>query len=158
MIITLASSKGGVGKSTTTAALAGTLAHAGHRVHIVDLDSNHTVSRWLGDGRASPRLTVSAADPQDFDAIVAGVDYVTGPYKLGLSYMDGTQEQGLDPISGAKLADMDIERWTAGVVYEWGPGMTFRGAVQYQENEDILGDTDEDFEGTQVTLGTQLNF
>jgi chromosome partitioning protein len=65
MIITLASSKGGVGKSTTTAALAGAYAHAGHRVHIIDLDSNHTVSRWLGDGRCSPRLTVSAADPQD---------------------------------------------------------------------------------------------
>lgn len=65
MIITLASSKGGVGKSTTAAALGGALAYAGAHVHIVDLDGNHTVSRWLGDGRCSPRLTVSAADPQD---------------------------------------------------------------------------------------------
>ena len=66
MIITLASSKGGVGKSTTTASLGGAFAHAGHRVHIIDLDGNHTVSRWLGDaGRSSPRLTVSTADPQD---------------------------------------------------------------------------------------------
>ncbi len=54
MIITLASSKGGVGKSTTTAALAGAYAAAGLRAHIVDLDSNHTVSRWLGDGSAHP--------------------------------------------------------------------------------------------------------
>lgn len=65
MIITLASSKGGVGKSTTAACLAGALAASGARVHIIDLDSNHTVSRWLGDGRASPKLTVSVADPQD---------------------------------------------------------------------------------------------
>lgn len=65
MIITLASSKGGVGKSTTTAALAGAYTAAGLRAHIVDLDSNHTVSRWLGDGSAIPRLSVSVADPQD---------------------------------------------------------------------------------------------
>ena len=73
MIITLASSKGGVGKSTTTAALAGALAHAGARVHIVDLDSNHTVSRWLGDGRACPRLSVTAADPQDLTEHLATI-------------------------------------------------------------------------------------
>ena len=65
MIITLASSKGGVGKSTTTAALAGAYAFAGSRVHIIDLDSNHTVFRWLGDGQCSPRLSVSTADPHD---------------------------------------------------------------------------------------------
>lgn len=112
----------------------------------------------FGFGVAYLSTNNGIADNWDFDAVVAGVDYVTGPYKLGLSYMDGKQEQGVDPVTGANLADMDIERWTAGVVYEWGPGMTFRGAVQYQENEDILGDTDEDFEGTQVTLGTQLNF
>lgn len=73
MIITLASSKGGVGKSTTTAALAGAFASRKQRVHIVDLDSNHTVSRWLGDGRCSPRLTVSVADPQDLTEHLAAI-------------------------------------------------------------------------------------
>lgn len=68
MIITMASSKGGVGKSTTTAALAGALAFHGRRVHVVDLDSNQTVFRWLGAQRQVPNLSVSVADPQDLTA------------------------------------------------------------------------------------------
>lgn len=79
MIITLASSKGGVGKSTTTAALAGALAHAGHRVHIVDLDSNHTVSRWLADGSRCPGLSVSAGDPQDLTEHLAALSNTVRP-------------------------------------------------------------------------------
>lgn len=65
MIITLASSKGGVGKSTTTACLAGAFAHAGNRVHVIDLDNNRTVSRWFSDpAQRPPALTVSTPDPQ----------------------------------------------------------------------------------------------
>jgi chromosome partitioning protein len=65
MIITLASSKGGVGKSTTCAALAGAYAHSGQRVHVLDLDGNRCVSRWLADAATRPaNLTVSAPDPQ----------------------------------------------------------------------------------------------
>jgi Mrp family chromosome partitioning ATPase len=50
-----ASSKGGVGKSTTCVCLAGAFAKAGDTVHIIDLDSNGTVSRWLGDDSLRPR-------------------------------------------------------------------------------------------------------
>ncbi len=65
MIITCASSKGGVGKSTTVACLAGAFAHLGELVHIVDLDSNRTVSRWFQDDKTRPRgISVSAPDPQ----------------------------------------------------------------------------------------------
>ncbi len=94
MIITLASSKGGVGKSTTTAALAGALAFAGARVHIVDLDSNHTVWRWLGDGRSSPRLTVSAADPQD---LTEHLSAMTAKHKPDITIIDiaGSYERAL---------------------------------------------------------------
>lgn len=94
IIITLASSKGGVGKSTTTAALAGALAHGGHAVHVVDLDANHTVSRWLGDGRASPRLTVSAADPQDLTEHLAEVSRLRRP-SVVLIDIAGSYERAL---------------------------------------------------------------
>lgn len=94
MIITLASSKGGVGKSTTTAALAGAFAHSGHRVHIVDLDGNHTVSRWLGDGRASPLLTVSAADPQDLTEHLVELSGTARP-DVVLIDIAGTYERAL---------------------------------------------------------------
>ncbi len=66
MIITCASSKGGVGKSTTVACLAGAFAHAGEAVHIVDLDNNGTVSRWFRDDKTRPRLiSISTPKPQE---------------------------------------------------------------------------------------------
>ena len=55
MIITLASSKGGVGKSTITGCLAGVWAADGDAVHIVDLDNNRTVSRWFADAARRPK-------------------------------------------------------------------------------------------------------
>jgi len=61
-IITCASSKGGVGKSTTAACLAGAFAYQGETVHIVDLDSNKTLSRWFGDDATRPR-GISVATP-----------------------------------------------------------------------------------------------
>ena len=65
MIITFASSKGGVGKSTCCVALAGAYASAGQRVHIIDLDGNKTASRWLADDKTRPaNISISAPDPQ----------------------------------------------------------------------------------------------
>ncbi len=65
MIITFASSKGGVGKSTSCVALAGAYAKTGQRVHLIDLDGNRTISRWLADEQLRPsNLTVSSPDPQ----------------------------------------------------------------------------------------------
>lgn len=92
--------------------------------------------------------TNNGLDNFDTKAWVAGADYVTGPYKFGLNYLNGTQEAGVG------VHDISVDRWTVGTVYEWGPGMTFRGAVQWQKADDGTDDAS----GTQVTLGTQLNF
>ena len=51
MILSFASSKGGLGKSTTCAALAAKLAQDGDRVLILDLDLNQTVARWAKKAR-----------------------------------------------------------------------------------------------------------
>lgn len=59
--LTFASSKGGVGKSTSCATIAGALAARGASVHIVDLDNNRTISRWLAGGARN--ITVSAPAP-----------------------------------------------------------------------------------------------
>ena len=60
MIITFASSKGGVGKSTSCVTLSGAYARAGQRVHIIDLDGNKTASRWLADDALRPaNITLS---------------------------------------------------------------------------------------------------
>lgn len=65
MIITFASSKGGVGKSTTCAAVASALALEGARVLLIDLDQNRTLERW---SRKAPieNLTVEAIDTNEF--------------------------------------------------------------------------------------------
>lgn len=96
--------------------------------------------------------TDAATEQNDTDTWVAGIDYTTGPYKLGVSYLNSETED----LTGTD--DTEIDRWTAGVIYEWGPGMTFRGAVQMQDAENVGGVAATDGEGTQVTLGTQLEF
>ena len=74
--------------------------------------------------------------------MVIGIDYTTGPYKLGASYLNNE--------SGA----VEHDRWTAGAVYTYGPGMTFRGSVSYLDGENGASDAD----GTALLLGTQINF
>lgn len=65
MIISFASSKGGVGKSTTCAAVAAELALQGSNVLLIDLDQNKTLERW---SRKAPidGLTVTAIESKGF--------------------------------------------------------------------------------------------
>ena len=79
----------------------------------------------------------------DQDTWVVGADYQLGAYKLGVSYFDQTTE-----TAGV---DADIDRWTAGASYSYGPGMSFRGSVSMIDNDNT-------FDSTQVLLGTQVNF
>jgi predicted porin len=79
---------------------------------------------------------------------VVGADYTTGPYKLGASYANQEDEMGV----GAE--DLDTDRWSGGVTYTYGPGMTFRGSVHFLNHEV----DDAEFDSTSVLLGTQINF
>ena len=65
MILTFASSKGGVGKSTTCAALASALALEGARVSLLDLDQNRTLDRWAKKAPIDG-LSVTAVAPDEF--------------------------------------------------------------------------------------------
>ena len=47
-IVTVASSKGGVGKSVITTTLSGNLAALGYRVAVIDADPNASYSQWYG--------------------------------------------------------------------------------------------------------------
>jgi len=79
----------------------------------------------------------------DTDTWALGADYTTGPFKLGASYLNSDED-------GAG----ELDRYAAGVVYSYGPGMTFRGSVGYSETNDTAADDD----ATTVTVGTQINF
>jgi chromosome partitioning protein len=68
MIVSFASSKGGVGKSTICAAIGARLAQRGEQVLILDLDQNRTVERW-GRKTKVTGLTVKAIERDSFTTV-----------------------------------------------------------------------------------------
>lgn len=95
MIITLASSKGGVGKSTVTGCLAGAWAASGDTVHIIDLDSNRTVARWFSDATRRPKgISISTPDPANLTDHLAQISREENP-DLILIDVAGTYERAL---------------------------------------------------------------
>lgn len=101
----------------------------------------------------------AAGSPTDDEeqTIVVGVDYTTGPFKLGASYMDVDNTAN---IAGAVAGEgIESDRYTGGVIYTYGPGMTFRGSITHVEHENVAGLTSgDDVEATSVLVGTQINF
>jgi chromosome partitioning protein len=57
-ILVAATAKGGAGKSTTIACLAGHWHAAGRRVALVDADANQTLSRWHAKGDVLSKMTL----------------------------------------------------------------------------------------------------
>jgi len=90
---------------------------------------------------------LTSNDDVDEETWVVGADYTTGPFKLGASYF--TQENTF-AVDG-----LETDRYSAGAVYTYGPGMTFRGSIGYIEHENAAG---ADADATYVTLGTQVKF
>jgi chromosome partitioning protein len=72
-ILTVASAKGGCGKSALTAVLAVILANQGRKVAVVDADPNKGFFSWHGDAYEGPSLAVSAESDH-----LAIVDHVQG--------------------------------------------------------------------------------
>ncbi|MEL7171387.1 MAG: ParA family protein, partial [Pseudomonadota bacterium] len=66
MQIVFASSKGGVGKSTSCAAIAALLAGRGEGVAVLDLDQNRTLDAW-GQASGVARLAADASVPEGAD-------------------------------------------------------------------------------------------
>jgi chromosome partitioning protein len=57
-VITVASPKGGAGKSTASVLLGTEMAYAGAEVSILDCDPNHSISIWAERIKLPPRITV----------------------------------------------------------------------------------------------------
>ena len=96
-----------------------------------------------------------AAGFDDEEVLVVGVDYTHGPYKLGASYYDNQNLYGTE--------DLDAERWAGGLTYTYGPGMTFRGSVQFVDfdhdsNANYFAAGEDSADATSVLIGTQINF
>jgi chromosome partitioning protein len=67
-IITVANQKGGSGKTSVTMVLAGSLAHRGYKVLVVDADPQGTATQWAG----------AAAEDKPFPAMVIGLASARG--------------------------------------------------------------------------------
>ena len=96
------------------------------------------------DNNAEDGTGVNAGDNEIF---VVGVDYTTGAFKLGASYYNNDDKS---------TNGVEYDRYTAGVTYEYGPGMTFRGSIQQLDVDNVIGTNSAN--GTAVLLGTQVNF
>lgn len=80
--LTVASSKGGVGKSTTAVNLAAAWAELGQRVLLVDLDSNCTATLMLGEqprrGNSTFDLMTGEVSAAECAFAAQGIDLITG--------------------------------------------------------------------------------
>jgi chromosome partitioning protein len=90
MIISFASSKGGVGKSTVCAAVGARLAQRGEDVLILDLDQNRTVERW-GRKAKITGLTVKAIERDSFTSLFREAASISPPDHI-LIDLAGTRE------------------------------------------------------------------
>lgn len=98
----------------------------------------------------------------DEQTFVVGADYTTGPFKIGGSWLHSDNVANILGFQGPGETSegVDAERWTGGVVYTYGPGMTFRGSVSHVslDNVDTGGPTSDNLDATSVLVGTQINF
>lgn len=111
------------------------------------------------DGGAIAGATRSSyTTDSDSETWVLGVDYTTGPWKVGASYLNREVENmGVNYTAAGNFngySDLETDKYAVGVTYTYGPGMTFRGSVHHVEHD--IGSVDGD--GTSFLLGTQVNF
>jgi len=107
---------------------------------------------YVEDDHGEVQNAADTGKIDDEEIFVVGVDYTTGPFKLGASYYDAENVEGTE--------DLDAQRYTGGVVYTYGPGMTLSGTVSYVEYEqDSIGGTNiDDVDATQFLVGTKVKF
>lgn len=94
-----------------------------------------------------------AAPDADRDTWVVGAAWDNGPYHLGATYYNTQFDEG----AFGTVSEVEIDRFTLGGGYTYGPGMSVRGAFSFGEADDgTVATTNEDF--TEFTIGTDVKF
>ncbi len=94
----------------------------------------------------------------DLTTWVLGAAWDNGPYHVGLSYADFNADNntygGFAPLAAGN--GVDLQRWTVGGGYTYGPGMTFRGSLAYLNVDSPVATAASS--QYQVAIGTDVNF
>ena len=85
------------------------------------------------------------------EAVALGANYKTGPYKVGVSYLNKTNEE-------ANNTEDEATRYLVGGSYQYGPGMVFNASVHFYELEDNLNAVGDENDATILTIGTIVSF
>ncbi|MEZ0223655.1 MAG: porin [Alphaproteobacteria bacterium] len=100
--------------------------------------------------------TGTAADDADYRVWDVGLGWDNGPWHLGASWWNGRWEENVYGDAFQLGDELEIDRYTVGGGYTYGPGMSFRGAVSWASVD--TGTSADDTDPVQVTLGTDVNF
>ncbi|KRC42978.1 ParA family protein [Oerskovia sp. Root22] len=149
---TIASEKGGVGKSTCTLGLGAELARRGARVGIIDLDPRSTATTWLGVD-VPPGEHIGAILGQDDVAGAAADLALTSPWHPNLTVVPGSRDLAALETAPQEYGDLRLRRalegWDRDVVLIDSPnrqgGFLIRSALTASDR--ILYTTTPDEDG-----------
>jgi chromosome partitioning protein len=113
-IISVASQKGGVGKTTTAAALGDLLAQAGRKVLLVDLDPQASLSHWLGVD--NPAASMAAVIDRR-----ANIKRIIKPISPGLDLAPSDIDLSISEVELAKRLtgrDIAVRQALEGLTYD----------------------------------------
>ena len=102
MVISIINQKGGVGKTTTTVNLGAALAEAGHRVLLLDLDPQRSLSHY--SALASERLAMEEATPEEIREVLVQA----GPARFDYALLDCPPTLGMESAASLKVADLAL--------------------------------------------------
>lgn len=136
--VSFASSKGGVGKTTSALLLAGELMHAGAQVAVVDADPNRPLQRWADLGRVPDNLhLISDVDERNIldviDDMEARYPFVLvdleGSANMLVSYAISRSDLVIIPLQGSQL-DLNEAGKAIGLVRR--QEQAFRRSIPYR--------------------------
>lgn len=121
-----------------------------------DAGLNLTWQGWSLGGAYLHSNTGTASADADYRVWDVGLGWDNGPWHVGASWWNGDWETNSWGGAGNLTDDLQIDRYTVGGGYTYGPGMSFRGAVSWMNID--TGTANDDTSPIQVTLGTDVNF
>ena len=98
-----------------------------------------------------------AGNSAEIETWTIGAAWDNGPYHLGATWYNTDIGNNVYGLNLAGTRDVEIDRYTVGGGYTYGPGMTFRGSVAFG-NVDSSTAAANDTDFLQVGIGTDVNF